>query len=204
MALPSLAGKANQVKTGPGILLGAAIGTTVPTLTVAAGKFTNSFPGWHYLGYTAEGATITLGRETAPIEVAEEFYEIKNVTTKVNGSLAVDLVNINRFNLSAVLNGGTWTISSSGDTQIANYVPAGPGEETRIMLAHIGEDSDEITLVYKAFQTAEISISRKKGEEKASFAGASFAFEKPEVAVAAEPWSYHYAGTWADDYTVIA
>lgn len=205
MALPSLDGNSNQVKTGAGIIIAAPVGTAVPTLTVSNSKFTNSFPGWHYLGYTNEGATITIGRETEDIEVAEEFFPIKTVTTRVTGSLSADLVNLNQFNIKAAFNGGNWSESGTGTSKIATYTPADPGEEVRLMIAHISEDQDEIFIAYKTFQTAEVSISRKKGSEKASLSGVTFSFEKPAVSVnSGKHYSYHFAGTWGDDYATIA
>jgi hypothetical protein len=72
------------------------------------------------------------------------------------------------------------------------------------MLVHIGQDSDEILVAYQVIQTAEVSISRKKGADKASLSGLQFSFERPDALVSADVWNYFYSGEWADSFAVLA
>lgn len=201
MALPTLRKNPSQVKTGPGTIWLAPIGTTIPTWTVAASKFTNVFPaGWVSPGYTEEGLTLTFGRETGDVPVAEEFYPIRKVTTSVNGSAAFTMAGLSENNLAFALNGGTWTVvSGTTATTLKKYAPPAPGAETRCMLAHISADSDEIFIAYQTYQTGEITRAFQKGSSKASLSGLSFQFEVPDTTVSSDVWNYFTAGTWTVD-----
>lgn len=217
MALPTQYRNPTQVKTGPGIILlapevtGAGSGSPLVSeivlalrSNVAAGKFTYGFPGFYPVGYTDEGLTLTLGAESEDVEVAEEYYPLRKIQTKKTGQIEFAMSGINQFNLQAALNGGVWTVTGSGDTQVSVYSPPKPGEEVRHTLVHIGADGDEVLVAYKVLQTAELSMSRKKGAEKASLAGATFEMEVPAATVTAHVWNYVTAGTWADSPTVLA
>lgn len=205
MALPTLVRDGDQVKTGPGLILLAPLTAAFPTLVAAGSIFTNGFPGWTVAGYTEEGMTVKFGRDTEDVVVAEEDYPIRSVTTSMTGVAEVTLVNINEFNIKAALNGGNWTtVTGTGATQIKKYSPPTPGNEDRLMLVHIGQDSDEILVAYQVYQSGEVSISRKKGADKASLSGLQFNFERPETSVSADVWNYFYAGEWADAFTVLA
>lgn len=217
MALPTQYRNPTQVKTGPGIILlapevtGAGTGSPVVSAivtalkgAVAGGKFTYGFPGFYPVGYTDDGLTLTLGSEAEDVEVAEEYYPIRKISTKKTGQVEFSMSGINQFNLQAALNGGTWSTTGSGDTQVSVFKPAKPGEEIRHTLVHIGADGDEVLVAYKVLQTAELSLARKKGAEKASLAGATFEMEVPSATVTDDVWNYVTAGTWSNSPTILA
>jgi hypothetical protein len=187
-----------QVKTGPGIIVMAPVGTAVPAMTVAGSVFTNGFPGWRSIGYTDAGTTFAFGQEVAEVEVAEEAYPIRSAITKRTGKASLSMSGVNQRNLQLALNGGTWTESGSGATKVSKYSPPSGASADRVMFAWIGDDSDEILIAYKTLQVAEFTVARKKGSDKASLTGMEFMFERPDTSVSSDVWNYWYAGDFAD------
>ena len=202
MALATLVKNPVQVKLGPGIIITVDMAGTFPALVAAASKFTTSFTGWSSIGYTDEGATLVFNRESEDVEVAEEDNPLKRVGTKVGVSLQFAASGINELNFTAANAGGTWsTVGGTGATQVRKYSPPQPKDQTRRMWAHVGQDGDEIFVVYQGYQTGEITVNRRKGANKASMSGFNVVGEVPDPLVSADVWNYFYAGTWAAPLT---
>lgn len=200
MALPAFSADGNQVKTGPGRLLMAPVGTALPTVASTAGKFTHSFDAaWKLLGYTDEGMEVSFGKDVDPVEVAESYYRLRTVTTMMSATVGVSLASINKSNLQFALSGGTWAVSGSAGTTVSKFSPPKPGSEVRHMLAWIGQDDDEMYVFYQVFQAGEVTQARRKGADKASLAGLSFEAEVPSSTVSTDVWNYWAAGEWIVD-----
>lgn len=205
MPAPTLVKNPVQVKLGPGLIITATMAGAIPTLVAAASKFTTTFTGWSSIGYTDEGATLTFNRESEDVEVAEEDNPLKRIGTKVGVTLGFSASGINELNLEAANAGGTWsTVSGTGATLVRKYAPPQPKDQTRRMWAHIGQDLDEIFLMYQGYQTGEITVQRRKGANKASLSGYNIVAEVPDPLVSADVWNYFTAGTWAAPLTPYA
>lgn len=175
------------VKTGPGLIYVAPIGTTEPTTATAA------LPSaWRPVGYTEEGATISSGKTTEPIEVAEEFYPVRYDTTAEEGSVAFSMAEVSRQNLALALNAGA-DAATSGILES----PA-PGAEVRVMvvLDTAGSSASPNTapgttnaryIFRKCLQSEDIEMGRGKAPAKALIP-ATFRFEKPD---GARPWGVY-------------
>lgn len=195
MAAPTLVKNPLQVKTGPGIILYGDLGTTIPTFVAAASKFTNAWTGWFPLGYTDEGLTITFGRETEDVEVAEELYPIRKVGTKASVAMAFAASQVNEGTLSLAVAGGSWsTVSGTGATLVRKFSPPSPSNATRKMWGFLGNDVDEAMIIYQGFQTGEITRNMRKGAEKGSLSGFNIEGEVPDPIVSVDVWNHWMAG----------
>lgn len=202
MTAPVLTKNPTQVKLGPGLIITIDVAGTIPALTAAASKFASSFTGWSSVGYTDEGTTLTFGRESEAVEVAEETNPLKQIGTSTSVALQFAASGINEVNMIRAFAGGTWsTVGGTGATQVRKYSPPQPAAQVRHMWAHIGADLDEIFLLYQGYQSGEITVQRKKGAQKASLAGFNIVGEVPDPLVSTDIWNYFYAGTWAAPLT---
>lgn len=205
MAAPAQTTNPTQVKTGPGQIMFAPLGTTLPTLVAASSKFNNAWTGWVPIGYSDDGLTLKVSRSVDNVEVAESLETIRKVTTARNTTVTFSASGINEGNISLAFNGGTWTtVSGTGATQVRKYVPPALGSEVRIMLGFLSAEVDEAFIWYQCFQTAEATMARQKGAAKASLTGLSFDVEVPDPAVSTSPFAYWYAGTWAAPIAALA
>lgn len=205
MPLPTLTKNPLQVKLGPGIIVAATVATAFPALVAAASKFTSSFTGWSSVGYTEEGATLVFNRESEDVEVAEEDNPLKRVGTKVGVSLQFSAAGANELNFQLMNAGGTWsTVGGTGATQVRKYAPPQPKDQIRHAWAHIGQDGDEIFVIYQGYQSGEITVQRRKGAQKAALSGFNVIAEVPDPVVSVDVWNYFYAGTWAAPLTPYA
>ncbi len=195
MAAPTLLKNPTQVKTGPGQIFVAPLGTTVPTFAATASKFSNAWTGWLPIGYTDEGLTFAVGRTVEDITVAEELEPIRKVTTGRTARVSFAASGVNENNISIAMNGGSWsTVSGATTTLVRKYSPPELGDEVRCMLGYLSEDLDEAYLFYQTFQTAEATITRGRGTQKASLSGLQFDVEIPDPAVSTVPWNWFTAG----------
>jgi hypothetical protein len=205
MPAPVLGRNPTQVKLGPGLIISAAASVALPALVAAASKFTTTFTDFVSMGYTDEGATLVFNRESEDVEVAEEDNPIKRIGTKVGVSLQFAAAGINETNIIAANAGGVWsTVGGTGATQVRKYAPPKPSDQTRRIWAHIGNDLDEVFVIYQGYQTGEITMSRKKGAAKASLSGFNIVGEVPDPLVSVDVWNYFYAGEWAAPLTAYA
>lgn len=200
MAAPALT--LNPLQThydGPGIILMAEEGATLPTPTVADSKFTNSWDAaWLPVGYTDTGITFDFTTSTTDIESAEELEEIAKVETKRSVSVKFSMMQDNKFNMKVAMNGGTWTVvSGTGATQLSKYSPPILGQGKHFMLGWISTASDEIVIVYKVTQTGSLSMARQKVGTKFVLA-CDFSVVKPDPAVSTDRWNRYVAGSKFD------
>ena len=181
------------VLTDPGFLFWAPLGSTLPTMTVLASKFSDAWPvAWLSLGATEDGSEFNYESKIEAVSVAEFFDPIKWVTTERSGSFAFNLADYTLMNLKRAFNGGTTaTVSGAGPTLATKYTPPTPGNEVRAM---IGWESLDNTLRVVAYQTIQ-GGAMKSAFKKAPALGVipcTFSFEKP---AASEPFEVWAAGT---------
>jgi hypothetical protein len=167
-----------NVKTGPGLIYVAPVGTTEPTTASAA------LPSaWRPVGYTEEGLTISYTMNTEPIEVAEEFDALRYDMVSREGTVSFQMAEVSRANLAAVLNAGA-AAATSGSLE-----PPAPGSEVRIMIAldtngssstaNVAPTSPNARWVFRqVIQSDAVEIARQKSPNKALLT-ASFRMEKP-------------------------
>lgn len=182
----------SRIEIGPGTLYAAPLGTTEPdSVTGAWGA------GWVPLGYTDAGSTFAYQLQTAAVTVEEEYFPIRTVTTGATATLSFSLAETTRQNLLLAMNAGigsslvAGTTGTSGtDTSIWAEPPA-LGSEVRVMLGwdsipkagSTGTDVDAFArlIARQCFQTGNISIQRRKGNNKPLYA-CTFTLEKPPSA----------------------
>lgn len=184
-----------QHRKGSGYLLGAVEGTPLPVLTAAGGKFTNSWDSaWKQLGRTSEdGINITHGQETAQFTSSQELYPfMSNVTSRAT-NVSFTLYDYNQFNMQVALNGGNWSVTGSGASQIAEYKPANPGQETYTMLAWIGPNDDEVYIFYKTFSSAEVSMDMTRDDPRPL--PLNMQCVQPLASIDNKPYKYANAGS---------
>ena len=190
--MPSVSVPVNAIATGPGYLLYAPLGSTLPTNVVAGSVFTDTWPvAWSLLGATDEGSEWSYGVETDNVEVAEQLDPVQVVATGRTITLAFALANISATNLKRLTNGGTLTTTGAGATLLTAYTPPELGQEVRCMVGWESQDSTERLVGYQCLQTGDIAPARRKGADKALLS-AEFTFEKP--AGGGAPFGYWTAG----------
>lgn len=186
-------------RTGSGFLLAAVEGTPLPTFTSVNGVFTNSWDSaWKQLGRTTEdGISLTFGQENASYTSSQEAYPFLSKVTSRSVNASFTLYDYNQNNVKVALNGGNWSVTGSGSAQVSKYTPANPGEETYTMLAWIGPEDDEVTLLYKAFSSAEVAMDMTRDEPRPM--PLNMQGTMPLASVANRPWNTFVAGqTYAD------
>lgn len=150
---------------GPGFLWIAPIGTTEPTPTAAASKFTDTIPvAWIPLGATTEGSTFSYSTNVEPVNVAEFFDPISYYTTERSGTLAFTMANWTLSNVRRAMNGGVaaLTPTGTGGAEITSFEPPTPGTEVRSMLLWQSDDDTVRLLVRKAISGGEVSMQFQK------------------------------------------
>ena len=177
----------------PGFLFWAPIGTAEPTHTVAASKFTDTWPvGWLQLGATVEGSTFSYETTVEPITVAELFDPVKYSTTGRTGSLSFALAEYTLTNIKRALNGGTITTSGSGVTSINTYVLPTPGQETRSMLGWESSDATVRFIILQALSSGTIEMAFQKAPD---FSRIPFTWNFEIPSGASNPFKIITAGT---------
>lgn len=182
-----------NVLSDPGYLWIAPIGTTEPTPTAAASKFTDALPAaWLPLGATTEGSTFGYSTSLEAVRVAEYFDPIKWSTTERNGSIAFALAHYTLSNWRRALNGGVaaLTPTGTGGAEITTFEPPSPGSEVRSMLVWESTDSTVRILIRQGIQGGEVSSQFQKAPATAAIP-CTFNFEVP---TGAKPWIMNSAG----------
>lgn len=168
-----------NVKTAPGLIYVAPIGTTEPTTASAA------LPSaWRPVGYTDDGINISYGITVEKIEAAEEFDPLRWEMTSREGSVSFAAEEVSRQNLALALNAG-----ANGAADQTSLEPPAPGSEVRVMIAldtagtsstaNTAPGSTNARWVFRrAIQSDVISMDRKKAPAKALIT-AKFNLEKP-------------------------
>lgn len=175
------------VQTGPGRIRYAPLGTTIPTFTVSASKFSPTWTNWLDVGSTDAGITYTEASETADINVAESLYPVRTVVTGKSSRVAGILNEITDLNWKLVNNGGTIAITGTTGTKMSEYTPPLAGSEVRVMLAFQSNGDDEIIVWPQVFQVGSMEYQRATFETKA---GLSFEFNA-EIPATGYTTPYH-------------
>lgn len=150
----------------PGFLFWAPLGSTLPTNTAVAGKFTDSWPvAWLPLGATVEGSTLSYEVSTEAMRVAEFFDPIKYATTERTGSMSFALADYTLTNLKRALNGGTIVTTGSAGTSVNTYTMPTPGQEVRAMVGWESSSADVRVVVYQALSSGTIEMAFQKAPD---------------------------------------
>jgi hypothetical protein len=183
------------ILTDPGFLWIAPIGTTAPTNTVTAGKFSDAVAAaWLPLGATTEGSTFSYSTTVEAITVAEFFDPISYATTERSGNLAFNLASWTLTNYRRALNGGVAALTPSGGAglELTTLEPPDPGTETRCMLLWESTDATVRLMLRRCIQGGEISTAFQKAPTVASVP-CTFNMEIPTGSN--KPWIMWGAGT---------
>lgn len=156
------------IKTGPGVLYYAPLGTTIPTPSVTASKLSATWTSWVQVGATDAGMTYTENIDTESIKVAESQYPIRVVTTAKTGTVKTALAQITDANWKLATNGGTLTSTGATTTKMNAFVPPLVGSEVRVMLGWVSLDDDEIIVWPQVFNTGSLEITRGKLSDMAT------------------------------------
>lgn len=181
-----------NIKAGPGTIYAAPLGTSEPVAV------TGAWPsGWVKLGYTDGGSTFQNAPQTGTIEVEEEYYPVRYVTTGADASMAWAFAEDTAANFLLALNAGVGT-PGSGTGLAAGTTGTNPdgsiwteppalGDEVRIMLGWDaintdagagGSDPFERLILRQCYQTGTVSENHNKGTNKKVIA-VTFSLEKP-------------------------
>lgn len=181
-----------QVLTDPGFLFVAPLASTLPTNTVVASKFTDSWPAaWVPLGATTEGSTFSYSTSVEAIVVAEFFDPIKYATTERSGNIAFNLADFTLKNYKLALNGGIGAITpttGTGTTAVYDYEPVAPGNEVRVMVGWESTDATMRLILRQTIQGGEVSSAFQKAPSIAAIP-CTFNMEMPVGATAPFKWS---------------
>lgn len=190
--MPSAVVPIDAIALGPGFLYWAPLGSALPANTVAGSVFTDPWPAaWLLFGATDEGSEFSFSPATDDVEVAEYYDPVAVVSTGREISISFDLAQVHATNLKRALNGGSLTTSGAGATLLSEYAPPEVGQEVRAMIGWEAQDSTERLVLFQAFQTGDVNISRQKGANKATLP-VEYRAEKPS---GNPPFKYWTAGT---------
>lgn len=184
------------VKTGPGKIYYAPLGTAIPTFTAASSKVTGTWTSWVSPGATDEGITYTESVDTSDITVAESLYPVKTVTTGKTGRVAFTMNELSDLNWKLAMNGGTISTSGTGATKLNTYVPPLIGAEVRVMLGWQSLEDDEVIIWPQCFNVGSVEIARGTYETKAGIP-VEFAVELPDPLVMTTTYKRWVAGALA-------
>lgn len=195
MATPTI--NSSTIKSGPGVLRYAPLGTALPTVTAAASKLAVTWAsGWVQVGGTDDGISYSESTDTSAIRVAESQYDIRTVVTGRSMTLTVNLSQIDTLNWKLAANGGTVTTSGTGATKLDEYVPPLLGQEAKVMLGFQSLDDQEALVWPQAFNVGGFDTARGTFDTKAGLP-CSFTIELPDPAVLTTPYKRWTAGALA-------
>ena len=194
MATPTI--QPLQIKTGPGLIRYAPLGTTIPVVTAVASKVVATWTSWVDVGATDEGLVYSESTDTEEVRVAESLYPVRTVTTGKAGSIAFALSHINDLNWKLVANGGVITVTGATTTKLSVYVPPLAGQEIRVMMAFQSLDDDEIIVWPQVFNSNGFETGRSTFSDK-HMLPAEFAVELPDPVVLTTPYKRWVTGALA-------
>jgi hypothetical protein len=167
--MPAVVVPKGQLSFGAGYLYGAALGSTLPSNTVAGSVFTDAWPGaWFLWGVTKEGHTLNVNIDTDAVEAAEYVDPLINVTTGRTVSIEAEMMQISLTNFKRAFNGGTLSTSGSGATLLSSFTLPAIGAEVRAFVGWESVDNTERWWALQTFQTGSVGIQRKKGADNAT------------------------------------
>jgi hypothetical protein len=179
-----------DIRTGPGKIYFAPLGTALPANTVAASKFTDAWPtGWLPVGPTDSGFETSHAVSTDPVEVEELYTPVRLETTGRTDSVSFTMVADTLQTLMLALNGGNVTTTGSGATTLNKYSPPALGNERRVMIGWEHDSNTIREIFYQCFQTGSVTRQRRKGANKTVYA-VEFSLEQPASNVATVTWDH--------------
>ncbi|GAA2516671.1 hypothetical protein [Winogradskya humida] len=186
-----------QIKTGPGVIRWAPLGTPFPTVSVVNSKLVMTWGAlWLPVGGTDAGLTYSESTDTEEIRVAESPYPIRVEITGKAGSVNFEMNQISDVNWKLAMNGGTITVTGSAGTKLSEYIPPLMGQETNVMLGFQSRDDEEGLLWPQVFNTGSVETARADTATKAGLP-AEFAVQLPDPAVLTTPYKRWTAGSLA-------
>lgn len=194
MAVPTIAPA--QIKTGPGKIYYAPLGTAIPAFTAALSKIVGAWTSWLEVGGTEGGLTYNESTSTEQIRVAESAYPVKIVTTEKAGSIAFSMAHLNDLNWKLAMNGGTIVSTGATTTKLNTYVPPLVGSEVRVMLGFQSVDDDEVLIWPQVFNGGSVEVVRGTLESMAAIP-VEFGAELPDPAVLTTPYKRWVTGALA-------
>lgn len=186
-----------RIKSGPGIIYYAPLGTSIPTFTASGSKVTGTWTSWLQVGATEGGLTFAETTETADIRVAESQYAVRTNTTGKSGRVTFSMSHIATTNWKLASNGGTVTTSGTDATKLDVYVPPLIGAEVRVMLGFLALDETEAIVWPQVFNVGGFETARST-LDTTSLLPVEFAVELPDPAVLTTPYKRWTAGSLAD------
>lgn len=169
-----LTGDPDEVILGPGALYVAPIATVDPVNVAAV----TGSSAWREVGWTDAGSTIDLAYTIEAIEVEEEFYPVKWVTTSVEATVGFAMKQFTRANLALAINAGAAAVNDGTSLE-----PTTPGAELRVKVAHVTEEG-ALWIFRRCINGENVTIDRKKAPN-AALLPVKFRMEKP---VGSQPW----------------
>lgn len=185
-----------QIRTGPGKIYYAPLGTAIPTFTAAASKISGAWTTWIEVGATEGGMTYTEDTSVESIRVAESAYPVKRVTTEKDGSISFSMAHISDLNWKLAANGGTVATSGTGATKLNTFIPPLIGSELRVMLGFQSADDDEVLIWPQVFNGGSMEIVRGSLETMAVIP-VEFGVELPDPVVLTTPYKRWTTGNLA-------
>lgn len=157
------------ILTDPGYLFWAPGATAIPTMTAAASKFSDVWPGaWINMGGTEEGSTFTFATTVEPVSVAEILNPISYPVTGQASKIAFSLADFTLKNLQRAWNGvAPTTVSGTGATLVSKLSPPTPAQIVRAAIGWESLDGTLRMIGQQAINGAEIESAFQRAPNKA-------------------------------------
>lgn len=157
-----------EVLIGTGTLYVAEEGTAFPADPLEAPS-----GSWRDVGYSEEGWTFNVERDTEDVEVAEEIDPIDVLATAREIHLVGQAAQTSLENLRVALGGGTISAVDPGPPATRTYTPTGTGDLERFALLFRGkaptingtENVADIQMPH-AIPVGAVELARKKAPDK--------------------------------------
>lgn len=156
------------INTGPGVLYRAPLGTAVPTNTVTASIFSDTWAAaWVPLGATEEGTEATYELDTEDVEAAEFFDPLAVVTTGRSVEVSFGLLSVTKSSILAAYNAGASAAATTGTgaTTLTTITPPKPGTEVNCMIGFESSDATYRAVWFNARQVGNVSKRFRKGSD---------------------------------------
>jgi len=193
-----------NVKIGPGTIYIAPLGTTEPTAV------TGAWPtGWVQAGYTEQGSTFSVNPTTGTVDVEEEYYPLRNITTGMVATMSWVFAEATARNALLAINAGLGT-PGSGAGNVPGTTgtnpdgsiwvePPGVNQDSRVMIGWdalgttgaAGGDPFGRIIARQCYQTGTVAMVARKGNAKRVVA-VTFNLDKP---LGLQPYRLIYPAT---------
>lgn len=181
------------IKTGPGVIRYAPLGTTIPTITAVASKLVATWTTWVDVGATDTGLAYAESISTSPVRVAESQYDIRNNVEAKAGVVRFAMSHIHDLSWKLAMNGGTIVTTGATTTKLSKYQPPLIGAEVRVMLAFQSLDDEEIIIWPQVLNTGSVETIRPAQGADKWMLPTEFAVELPDPAVLTTPYVRYVA-----------